>query len=341
MMKRSVGPTLAAVLLMITLLAGCGSSQPNGQSGGSGQQSGSQAAASPASDQTGAQETEQPGAGEGSQTVYPVTLVDGDGREITIKAEPQRILSLGPSITELLFALGRGDRLVGRTDWCDFPEAALEVPSVGSLFPPDYERILATQPDLVLMLGGSLDVRDRLEQEYGLTTFVVDPANFTEFYDEVVALGKAVNAQAAAEALAAEIQAEAEAIQAKTIAISYRPKVFYQVSADPLWTAGPGSFIDDMIFIAGGRNVAENADSAWAPYAVEQLIEANPSIIITGSPELAEEVLNRKEWESIRAVREGRVYGLPDEDIVVRPGPRLIEGLRWFAETIRPEVHGQ
>ncbi|MEW8978699.1 MAG: cobalamin-binding protein [Symbiobacterium sp.] len=345
-MKRTVGSLLILTLFITALLAGCGGqgaqqqgAERQGAEQGSGQQAAGTGSGQEAAELGSGQQAAGIGAGE--ETVYPVTLVDGDGREVTIQAEPQRILSLGPSITELVFAIGRGDRLVGRTDWCDYPDAALDVPSVGSLFPPDYERILSTEPDLVLMLGGSLEVRERLEQEYGLTTFVVDPATFEELYEEAVALGTALNARAAAEAMVAEIKAEADAISTKVLPISYRPRVFYQVSPDPLYTAGPGSFIDDMIRIAGGINAAADAESPWAPYSVEQLVAANPDIIVTSSPAMAEEALARKGWESITAVREGRVIGLPDEDIVVRPGPRLIEGLRWFAETLHPGLFGE
>ncbi|MBP2018439.1 iron complex transport system substrate-binding protein [Symbiobacterium terraclitae] len=342
MQQRKIGPALTAALLMITLLAGCGSNRPNGRPGDAGQQTRAPSTQQPGDQgNPGQQAPGESAAGEGKQTVYPITLIDGDGREITIEAEPQRILSLGPSATEVLFALGRGDRLVGRTDWCNFPEAALEVPSVGSLFPPDYERILSTEPDLVVMIEGSVDVRERLEQEYGLTVFVYAPATFEQLYTQMVALGQAVNAREAAEAIVAEIQGEVDAIYTKILPISYSPSVFYQVWPDPLSTAGPGSFIDDMIRIAGGINVAGDADSAWPAYSLEQLLAADPAVIVAGSEAMAQDILTRPGWESLRAVREGRVYGVPNEDIVVRPGPRLAEGLRWFAETLHPGLFGR
>ncbi len=345
MRKQRLGALLVSALLA-ALLAACSGGSPGDGSGAAGGQAGGQQAS--VGQSTGEQTTGEPATGEqtggqqaGDETAYPITLVDGAGREVTIDAEPQRILSLGPSATETLFALGRGDRLVGRTDWCNFPEAALEVPSVGSLFPPDYERILATEPDLVVMIEGSVDVRERLEQEYGLTVFVYAPATFEQLFAQMVTLGEALNAREAAEAMVAEIRGEVEAIEAKTASVTERPVVFYEVWPDPLLTAGPGSFIDDMIRIAGGINAAGDADSAWPPFSVEELLAADPDVIVTGSPEMAQDVLSRPGWESIKAVREGRVYGVPNEDIVVRPGPRLVEGLRWFAETLHPGLFGQ
>lgn len=338
-MNRYKLGSLVVSLLLVTLLAGCGGTPQAGNSGAEGQQPVGRQEATEQPGSTQAGEEEQ--AGETEAGAFPITLIDGAGREITIEAEPQRILSLGPSATEAVFALGRGDRLVGRTDWCNFPAEALDVPAVGSLFPPDYERILATEPDLVLMIEGSVDVRDKLEQEYGLKTFVFAPSTFEELYTEVVALGRALGAVEAAEAMVAEIRGEVEAIEAKTASVTERPVVFYEVWPDPLSTAGPGSFIDDMIRIAGGINAAGDADSAWPPFSVEELLAADPDVIVTGSPEMAQDVLSRPGWESIKAVREGRVVGVPNEDIVVRPGPRLIEGLRLFAETLHPDLFQQ
>ncbi|MFO7273529.1 MAG: cobalamin-binding protein [Bacillota bacterium] len=339
MRKFRLGALLVSAVLAAALAACSGA--PAGTSGADGQPTGGQQASqqqTPAGQGGAAQSGAGQPAGESGETVYPITLIDGAGREVTLAAEPQRILSLGPSATEAIFALGRGDRLVGRTDWCNFPEEALSVPSVGSLFPPDYERILETEPDLVVMIEGSVDVREKLEQEYGLQVFVYAPATFEQLFDQMVALGQALNAREAAEAIVAEMRAEVAGIEAKTASLTDRPVVFYVVWPDPLSTAGPGSFIDDMIRIAGGVNAAGDAGSPWPTFSVEQLIAADPDVIVAGSQALAQEILTRPGWESIKAVRNGRVVSVPNEDIVVRPGPRLSEGLRWFAATLHPDL---
>lgn len=321
---------MLSLLLLVSLLAGCGGSQPAAQPS-------SQAAAA-AEQPSGATADPQSAS---KQTTYPITIRDGAGRDITIQAEPKRIVSVAPSNTELLFALGKGDVLVGRSEWDDYPAEALEVESIGGFFPPDYEKIISVQPDLILLTSGSVEEREKLEKEYKLTTFVVSPANFAELYDGVIALGKVINAQEAAEQLVADIQREIKAIEEKAAMAETKPVVFYQIWHDPLQTAGPGSFIDDMIRIAGGTNAAAAATEPWPQFSLEQLVAANPDIIVTGSEAAAQEARDRKGWESLKAVKEGKVLGLPDENIVVRPGPRLIQGLRWFAEQIHPELFGQ
>ena len=329
MKKRTLGSFMVTLLLLITFLAGCGGSQPTGDQ------------ASPSAGQPSPGEAEPASgdaASEAQQTVYPITVKDAAGRDVTIAAEPQRIVSVAPSNTELLFALGKGDALVGRSEFDDYPAEALAIESVGGFFPPDYEKILSLEPDLILLIGGSEEARAKLENEYGLTTFVVDPQTFAELYEGVIALGQVVNAQAAAADLVAEIQQEVAAIEAKAATADTRPVVFYQVWHDPLMTAGPGSFIDDMIRIAGGTNAAAAAADPWPQFSLEQLVAANPDLIVTASPEAAQEALAQKGWESLQAVKEARVLGLPDENIVVRPGPRLIQGLNWFAEAIHPEL---
>lgn len=311
MKKRSHGILLVLLLLLISLAAGCGGSRPTA------------------------------GEGDESGSVYPITVRDAAGRDVTIAAEPKRVISVAPSNTELMFALGKGDILVGRSDFCDYPAEALAIESIGGFFPPNYEKILSLEPDLVLMVDGTVEAREKLEQEYGLTTLVIDPGNFEEMYEGIMTLGKAVNAREAAQQLVAQIQAEVAAIEEKTAQVENKPVVVYQVWADPLMVAGPGSYIDDMIRIAGGINAAAGASGAWAEFPVEQLFEADPDLIVTNSPTTAQESLERKGWESLKAVREGKVVGLPDESIVVRPGPRLIQGLHWFAEQLHPELFAQ
>ncbi|MBP2018433.1 iron complex transport system substrate-binding protein [Symbiobacterium terraclitae] len=294
-----------------------------------------------ASQGSGEQAAGTPGRPGDKQTTYPIAVTDGAGRAVTIQAEPTRVISVAPSNTELMFALGKGGLLVGRSDWDDYPPEAGEIESIGGFYPPDYEKIIALEPDLILLTGGSVEARERLENAYGLTTLVLDPANFAELYDGILMLGRVVNAQEAAERLVAEMQREVRAIEEKAATAATRPVVFYEVWYDPIITAGPGSFIDDMIRIAGGTNAAAFAGEPWPAISLEELVAADPDIIVARSEGAAQEARQRAGWESITAVREGRVLGLPDENIVVRPGPRLIQGLRWFARHIHPELFGR
>ena len=337
MKKHSFATLMGSLLLLVSLLAGCGGSTPTANQNG--------AAQTPAVSEQPAGEPSSGAAADpqfnAQQTTYPITITDGAGRDVTIKAEPKRIVSVAPSNTELMFALGKGGVLVGRSDFDDYPAEAQEIESIGGFFPPNYEKIISLQPDLILLTSGSEEAREKLEKEYKLTTFVVSPANFADLYDGVIALGKVVNAQEAAEKLVADIKAEVKAIEEKAATAQTKPVVFYQVWHDPLQSAGPGSFIDDMIRIAGGVNAAAAATDPWPQFSMEQLVAANPDIIVTGSEASAQEARQRKGWESLQAVKEGKVLGLPDENIVVRPGPRLVQGLQWFAQQIHPELFAQ
>ncbi|MFZ5814743.1 MAG: ABC transporter substrate-binding protein [Bacillota bacterium] len=325
MKNRRFALLFTALFLLASLLAGCGGSQT----------AGSKETAKPAAQEPAKQE---PAKAAPKQTAYPLTIKDAAGRDVTIAAEPKRIVSVAPSNTELVFALGKGSALVGRSDFCDYPAEAKAIESIGGFSPPNYEKILSLKPDLVLLIGGSKEAREKLTQEYKLTTFVLDPQNFEQLYQGIKALGQVLNAQEQAEKLVAEMQKQVDEIGAKTAKAASKPVVFYEVWHDPLMTAGPNTFIDDMIRIAGGTNAAAAAKEPWPAFPLEQLAAANPEIIITGSPDAAKAAAARKGWESLKAVKEGKVVGVPDQNLVVRPGPRLVQGLKWFAEQIHPEI---
>lgn len=323
---------LAALFLLASLVAGCGGAQT----------SASKESAQPETAKSDAPaKNEAPAKAEPKQTTYPLTITDAAGRTVTIAAEPKRIVSVAPSNTELVFALGKGGSLVGRSDFDDYPAEAASIESIGGFHPPNYEKILSVNPDLILLIGGSDEAREKLETEYKLTTYVVNPQNFAQLYDGIKALGQVLNAQDAAEKLVADMQAEVKAVEEKAARATTRPVVFYEVWHDPLMTAGPNTFIDDLIRIAGGQNAAASATDPWPMFPLEQLAAANPEIIVTGSPDAAKAALERAGWGSIQAVKEGKVYGVPDQNLVVRPGPRLVQGLKWFAETIHPEIFKQ
>lgn len=321
MKNRRFALLFAALFLLASLVAGCGGAQTAGSK-----------------ETAKANEAAKP---EPKVTAYPITVKDGAGRDVIIKAEPKRIISVAPSNTELLFALGKGGSLVGRSDFDDFPAEVTQIESVGGFHPPNYEKIVSLKPDLILLIAGGKEAREKLETEYKLTTFVVDPQNFNQLYDGMKALGQVINAQEQAEKLVADMQAQVDAIREKAAKATTKPVVFYEVWHDPLMTAGPDTFIDDMIKIAGGANAAASAKDRWPQFPLEELAAANPDIIVTGSADAAKAAAERKGWESIKAVKAGKVLGVPDENLVVRPGPRLVEGLKWFAQQIHPEIFAQ
>jgi len=274
------------------------------------------------------------------KTTYPLTVKDAAGREVTIKAEPKRIVSVAPSNTELVFALGKGSSLVGRSDWCDYPAEAKNIATIGNMSPPNYEKILSTNPDLILMISGSKDAREKLAGEFKLPVYVVDPQTFDEVYEGVKNLGIVLNAQEQAEKVVADLQKGVKEITDKTAKAQSKPKVFYEVWDDPLMTAGTGTFIDDMIRLSGGVNVGAEV-KGWADFSKEKLAAANPDIYIGSMAGTEAKIKGRAGWEGLKAVKENKVFAVADANVVSRPGPRLVLGLKWFAETVHPELFGK
>lgn len=328
MKNRRYQALCAALLLLASLVAGCG------------QTSAPKESAKPTAEMKTAA-PEAPKAAEPKRTTYPITLKDAAGRDVTIAAEPKRIISVAPSNTELVFALGKGGSLVGRSEFDDYPAEVKSIESIGGFMPPNYEKIVSLKPDLILLISGSEEARDKLTNEYKLTTFVVNPQNFAELYAGIKTLGQILNAQEQAEKLVADMEKQVNGVKEKAAKAAEKPVVFYEVWHDPLMTAGPNTFIDDMIRIAGGVNAAASAKEPWPQFSLEQLAAANPAVIIAGSPDAAKAARERKGWESLKAVKDGKVFGLPDQNLFVRPGPRLVQGLQWLAEQVHPEIFKQ
>lgn len=319
-MLRRIALPVIALLLMLSVVAGCGGAAPK-------ETTPTQLAAGQKPAETA----------KGKQTTYPVTVKDDLGREVTIPAEPKRIVSVAPSNTELLFALGKGGALVGRSDFDDYPAEVANVPSIGGWMPPNYEKIIAAKPDLMLLVGGSDEARKKLIDEYKLNVFVLDAQTFEQAYDGIKRLGVAVNAQDAADKLVAEMQAAVKEVTDKVAKATSKPKVYYEVWDEPLMTVGAGTYIDDMIRIAGGVNVSADA-KGWANINAEVIAKANPDIIIASSADIEAKIKARKTWAEFKAVKDGKVVVVADANHVSRPGPRLVLGLQWFARTIHPEL---
>ena len=272
----------------------------------------------------------------------PGTYTDDMGREVSIDKVPQRIVSHVPSITETLFALGLGDRVVGVSDYCDYPEEAKLKPSIGNYFNPSLEPIVALEPDLVLTDGHSESIKGL--EALGIAFFVIDPKDIDGILEDIELLGKITGVQKKARALVSEINGRFAQI-ASQVEGAPRVRVFYVFDATDLnnpWTAGPGSFVDALITMAGGENIAAQAPGAWVQFSVEQLVSSDPEIImidtIHGTAIVSEEELRaHPAWREITAVKQRRIYTV-DGDLVNRSGPRIVEGLEEIAKIIHPEL---
>jgi iron complex transport system substrate-binding protein len=248
-----------------------------------------------------------------------------------------RIVSLAPSVTEIVFALGGGDSLVGATDHCDYPPEALRIERVGGLGAPNVEKLLAVSPDLVIAAGFEREEVVPMLRRSGIRVLDVRIRNFEELFNAIRQIGGAVDRSRQAEGVVARMRAELEAVTAQNGAASgrHRPTVFVEISDHPLMTAGGASYLDDLIARAGGVNVAHEISQAYASINPEKVIQWDPDIIIVarmGRPgDAAAQLSRRMGWADISAVKNGRVIDDIDPDLLFRPGPRLIDGVKALA----------
>ncbi|WP_335755145.1 ABC transporter substrate-binding protein [Thermococcus radiotolerans] len=271
------------------------------------------------------------------QVSYPITVIDFAGRKVTLESEPQRIVSLAPSITESLFYIGAGDKVVGVTDYDDFPPAVKNITRVGGYGKyANLETIASLQPDLILADGFSTDILDSLERI--APVIIVDPKNITDIYNALELLGRVTNREEGARSVAAEMKAEVSYVSAM---VAGKPKVrtFFILSYyNGYWTAGAGTFVNDLITLAGGENIFDDV-SGWGAASEEQIIARNPEvIIISPNAGIKPEDLCSGPLSEVDAVKNGHVYVLSDENLVVRPGPRIVHGLEEIAEYLHPDV---
>jgi iron complex transport system substrate-binding protein len=272
----------------------------------------------------------------------PGTYIDDMGRGVNIDKVPQRIVSHVPSITETLFALGLGERVVGVSDYCDYPEEAKLKPSVGDYFNPSIETIVAQAPDLVLTDGHSESIKGL--EALGINFFVIDPKDIDGILEDIELLGKITGVERKAKALVSEMNGSLAQVVSH-VENAPKVRVFYVFDATDLnnpWTAGPGSFVDSLITMAGGENIAAKAQGAWVQFSIEQLVSSDPEIIMIdashGTAVVSKEELRaHPAWREITAVKQGRIYTI-DGDLVNRSGPRIIQGLEEMAEIIHPEL---
>lgn len=267
------------------------------------------------------------------------TVQDMLGRTVDVAAPARRIVSLIPSVTETLYALDTEGQLVGVTTLCDFPPAALEKPKVGGIVKPSLEAILALKPDLVLATTeGNRDTTFQDLEALGLPVYVLSPKRLSGVLDSIRRIGSLTGREAAAEALASELRARAARISEAT-AGRPAPRVLYLIWADPPVVPGRNTLITELIRMAGGISVSEDAPQDWPRLSLEQLIVQAPEVIVLGSQNTVqvEETLRRWQEQGIMlpALRSGWVHSV-DADLLHRPGPRVVLGLEALARAIHP-----
>jgi iron complex transport system substrate-binding protein len=271
--------------------------------------------------------------------LWAVTLTDDVGREVQVPDRSQRVVSLAPSITEILFALGAGPRVVGVTQFSNYPAEAARLPKVGSYVNLSLEKILALRPDLAIGIrdGNPKAVIDRLA-ELGVPCYIVDPASLDGVITTVRNIGRAVGREQAAEKIAAQMASRIREVERRVAGLA-RPRVFYQIGVEPIVSAGRGTFPNILIETAGGKNVAAGM-AAYPQLNVEQVLVARPEIIIVTSMTREYDFERVKafwgRWPDLPAVARARIY-VVDSDLMDRPSPRIVEGLETLAALFHPE----
>lgn len=263
-------------------------------------------------------------------------FADALGRNIEIKETPERVVSLAPAATEILFELGLDEKVVGVSEFCNYPVIALEKPKMGDFLNPNIELIIAAEPHIVFVAAGlQEELIERLEQ-LGITVFCLDAENVDQVIKNVQMTGEIMGVSEVAQTLADEMQSRVDAVALK-VEGQERPVVFFEVWYEPLMTAGPNSFIDNLIELAGGQNLAADADSRFLQLSMEILFERDPDIYIATDFQSRSDIMARPRYENLTAVQTGRVYTI-DDDIINRPGPRIVQGLEEVARIIHPEL---
>lgn len=278
-----------------------------------------------------------------SGSSFPMHITDSAGRTVVIHRTPERILSLAPANTEILFALGLGEKVVGVTDYCDYPAEAKEKQSVGDFYGPSIEAAIALEPDIIFAAGGvQLETAAKLEQ-LGQTVVVIEPTSVEEVIQFVELIGKITGSTAEAASLAAEMRSRADAVverlRSSCAAGPVQTFIIVWGEDNQLFTAGENTFISNLLELAGGMNAAAGVPGDYPVFSAEGLLEKDPDVIISidhqyKDPEEVKQVLG---WNGLTAIETERVYVVSDPDIVTLPGPRVVEGLEVIARCLHPE----
>ncbi|MFG6115632.1 ABC transporter substrate-binding protein [Halobacillus sp. MO56] len=325
--KISLFSILLAVLLAV--MAGCGVTEEGNE--------GKKSTNEPA-DQS--EETQ----GEASGNSFPVTVEDGSGGQVEIESEPETIVSVQASNTEIAFALDQGEKMIGVSDYCNYPAETKDIEKVGGQ-EMNVEKILSLMPDMVLVTTfhheNHAAVLEQFEQA-GIDVVVVDDANsFDAVYNNIQLVGKATGSSDEATALIEDMETRLADVKEKALQVEEKKKVWVEVAPAPdIFTTGSGTFMHEMLEAINAENAAKE-EEGWVKFTEEEAVNLDPEVIITtygyymDNPE--NQVLKREGWSEVNAVEDEQVFEV-DNDTVTRPGPRLIDGVERLGELIYPEV---
>ncbi len=275
-----------------------------------------------------------------------VTVTDDLGETVVIRGTPQRIVSLAPSNTEILYTLGLEDRIVGVTDYCDYPPGAADKPKVGGYSSVNIEKVIAAEPDLIFAARNTEEVADRL-RTLGMTVVSLNPQTVDDVLRDIELVGTATGQEEQASACIEELRKRIRAVTGKVENLAERPSVAHIVWYDPIRVSGRGTFQDEVIRMAGGTN-AFGAVEEWSIVSLEEFITTDPEYILVSSgtgmnrdgyDAIYDYIMNEPRLQRLDAVRNGRVYVI-DSDIVSRGSPRIVDALEEVAGDLHPDVFG-
>ena len=252
-----------------------------------------------------------------------------------------KVISLAPSTTEILFALGLDDEIVGVSQFCNYPSTAMTKEKIGTFSNPNIEKILWLKPDMIFCTGLEQAPAIAKLRQLNFKVYISDPRNFQELFDSIREIGRLINREKQAATLINKMKSDLEKIITKEKLIHYkkRPKIFFEIWHSPLMTAGRGSFVDELLILAGGINIAHDVKRPYSYFSPEQVIKQNPDCIILAymSGEAPSKTVRaRLGWENISAVKNKCVYNDINPDLLLRPSPRLVEGLKEIKKRIYP-----
>lgn len=267
-----------------------------------------------------------------------ITLTDDNGDTLVLDRPADRIVSLAPGNTEIVYGVGAQDKLVGVTTYCDYPPAAKKKKKIGDFSTPNTEKIASVNPQVVLVTGGLQKGMVDSLNKLGIKTFMINPKSFEGLFKDMKAVGTIAGVKDKASKAVDAMRKKVNAIQAKARDLP-KTSVFFEIYKQPLMTAGSGSLIDLMITSAGGNNIGATAGPQFPQFSEEQLLKENPDVYVAvkGSMGDPADISKRPGYSTLKAVKDGRVFVVEDNPYT-RAGPRLVQGLQQLAEILHPEV---